>query len=513
MASSAQIDALVSWAESHGATLHPDVQIYQDATTGLSFRVKPTAAAPLAGQYTSAAIVRTQASLSLSYLNAVHHTDSGRDPGAPPPPPPLAGALLRAGLPPHVLGRLLLVREYLAGASSFWHPYIQALPQPGDAAAWLLPPFWDDDDAELLDGTNLEVGLARIRADLRGEVTAVQAALSAGLDTQRGEENEEAPSETNQRLADQFRPVLYHWAYAIFSSRSFRPSLVLSDAQRRSLPPGVSTDDFSVLLPLFDIGNHDMTAPVRWERYADESGSGGGCALHTGRAYQPGEQVFNNYSLKTNAELLLGYGFMIPATETLHNDYVHVRKRGGGGGVDAPTSEEYLISARPLHDASSVLARDKLPTVAGQFDDALVQAITPAFQHVPPDMAWDIFRAIAAGTTFRRLIPVEGEGDGDENADDQLRRLLFLKGLVSGACLRYFAQTAAVIQNKALQELERLQETDVEVSEADRARLTPCQALALDYRDRCREVLERTLESINSDQTLAAAMEAMNEED
>lgn len=501
MTPSAKIDALVAWAVSNGAVLHPDVRVYQDAATGLSFQVKPTATQPLAGDYAADPIVRLPATLSLSYLNAIRPETRGDSPGVP-----LAEAFRAAAVPPHVLGRLFLIKEYLAGAASFWHPYIQTLPQPDDAASWLLPPFWDADDAELLEGTNVDVGLARIRADLRGDLATIRALLGRG--------GADIQEETNKRLVDQFRPALYHWAYAIFSSRSFRPSLVLSDEQCRMLPPGVNTDDFSVLLPLFDIGNHDMTAPVRWRR----CGGGGdsdvvvsGCELRTGRAYQPGEQVFNNYSLKTNAELLLGYGFMITPTEALHNDYIHVRKRAAGGGDEAPTSSgEYLISARPLRDASSVLARSRLPAVAG-FDVEHADAITPAFQHVQPDMVWDIFTSIAppGDDARQQLIPVDNDAD---DADRQ-RRLLFLTGRVGGACLPYFAQTAAVIQNKVMQELERLAETDVEVDDDERARLTPCQKLALGYRDRCRAVLESTLEMMNNDETLAAAMEAMDEEE
>ncbi|KAJ6789149.1 hypothetical protein PWT90_01542 [Aphanocladium album] len=524
MTSSARIDALVTWALSNGAVLHADVQVYQDPATGFSFQVKSTAAQPLAGDYSSP-VVRLPAALSLSYLNAIS-PETPDNPGVP-----LSEAIIRPGggdgatIPPHILGRLFLIKEYLAGPCSFWHPYIQALPQPDEASAWILPPFWDEDDAELLEGTNVEVGLARIRADLRADLATVQSALRR-LSSSKGIQEEE---ETNQRLADQFRPELYRWAYAIFSSRSFRPSLVLSDEQIRLLPPGVSTDDFSVLLPLFDIGNHDMTAPVRWQRCGGiaggDSGVVSGCELQTGRAYQPGEQVFNNYSFKSNAELLLGYGFMIPATESLHNDYIHVRKRtagaggGGGGGEAAPTtSEEYLISARPLSDPSSVLARGKLPAVAAGFDVDQAAAITPAFQHVQPDMVWDIFTSIAPGDAYRQLIPVDssdggndGRGD-DEAAADRQRRLLLLTGRVAGPCLPYFAQTAAIIQNKVMQELERLNETDVEVDEEDRARLTPYQTLALQYRDSCRVVLESTLEMMNNDETLAAAMEAMEAE-
>ncbi|KAM3509208.1 hypothetical protein MY10362_000739 [Beauveria mimosiformis] len=493
MTSSAKIDALIAWTTSHGAVLHPSVRVSHDAATGLSFR----AVQPIPGNF-SAAIVHLPASLSLSYLDAVRPSSSSSTPdrgtSSPPPPPPLPTSLA-AALPPHVLGRLLLVREHLAGASSFWYPYIQALPQPAETegSSWtLLPPFWeDDDDAELLDGTNVEVGLARIRADLRRDLAAIAAALP----------DADAKDETNKRLVEQFRPELYRWAYAIFSSRSFRPSLVLSDEQARLLPPGVAIDDFSVLLPLFDIGNHDMTVPVRWQR------DGNGCALRTGRAHQPGEQVFNNYGLKTNAELLLGYGFMIAPTEALHNDYIHVRKRRSGADADdAPASEEYLISARPLRDASSVLARDKLP--AGLDADS----ITPAFQHVQPDMAWDIFTSLAGGDAYKRLVPVQNT-EADAEAADHERRRLLLTGKVEGACLPLFAQTAAVIQNKVLQELERLLETDVEVDGADKERLTPCQRLALDYRDRCRAALESTLEMMNTDETLAAAMEAMDKDE
>ncbi|OAA50042.1 SET domain protein [Beauveria brongniartii RCEF 3172] len=454
MTSSTKIDALIAWATSHGAVLHPSVRVSHDAATGLSFR----AVQPIPGDF-SAAIVHLPAALSLSYLDAVRPSSSPPDRGTSSPPPTARP------------------RPAAARGSSSWT---------------LLPPFWeDDDDAELLDGTNVEVSLARIRADLRRDLAAIAAALP----------DADAKDETNKRLVEQFRPELYRWAYAIFSSRSFRPSLVLSDEQARLLPPGVAIDDFSVLLPLFDIGNHDMTVPVRWQR------DGNGCALLTGRAHQPGEQVFNNYGLKTNAELLLGYGFMIAPTDALHNDYIHVRKRRSGADADdAPASEEYLISARPLCDASSVLARDKLP--AGLDADS----INPAFQHVQPDMAWDIFTSLAGGDAYKRLIPVQNT-EADAEAADHERRRLLLTGKVEGACLPLFAQTAAVIQNKVLQELERLLETDVEVDGADKERLTPCQRLALDYRDRCRAGLESTLEMMNTDETLAAAMEAMDKDE
>lgn len=497
--SEGRINTLITWALSHGAALHPSVEVYPDPATGLSFRVKPFASTPLTSNPPTP-VVRLPTSLTLSYLNAIT-ADSPGTPLSPAILSPPTATDTAAPLPPHVLGRLFLIKEYLAGPSSFWHAYIQALPQPGERASWLLPPFWDADDAELLEGTNVEHGLAKIQADIRGDLAAITAVLRrispadlAGSDADG----------SNARLVDGFRPDLYRWAYATFSSRSFRPSLVLSEERcAAALPAGVSTDDFSALLPLFDVGNHDMTAPVRWER-TKNNGGGDCCELHVGKEHQPGEQVFNNYSPKTNAELLLGYGFMLAPTATFHNDYIHLRKRGPSEDA-ATASEEYFLSARPMTDASSVLARAKLPSVA-----ALAGShIAPAFQHVQPDMAWDIFAALVPEDARRRLIPVQAASEVESESE---RRVQFLTGQVEGECLRFFAQTAAVLQHKVMMELERLDETDVEVGAEDAERLTPYQRLALEYRARCRVVLESTLEAMNNDPTMAAAMEAMDAE-
>lgn len=458
-----RIATLVDWAGKHGAKLHPAVEVYEDDSTGFSFRVKPDADAPL-GPYET--IVSLPTSLTLSYLSAL--SDKG--------PKPFPKALID-NTAPHVIGRLFLIKEYLKGEDSFWWPYIQALPQPQDAAAWTLPAFWPADDAELLDGTNVEVGIEKIKRDVKREYKFTLDLLSAHSD--------------DTGFKESVTPTLYHWAYCTFSSRSFRPSLVLSEAQAKSLPAGVGIDDFSVLLPLFDIGNHDMTTDIRWDLSDDAS-----CELKVGRPHAPGQQVFNNYSMKTNAELLLGYGFMVPATETLHNDYTHVRKR-----TDTPVaSEEYLISLRPLNHSSCVLGRSKQAFVLAES-----VPIISSFQHVPPDMVWDIFCTLAKPEQLDQLIPV---GDGvlqnghtDVDAVDRYRQEKFFSGQVGAECLLYLEQTVAVIQHKVLQELERLNETDVEVVSGD---LTKNQKLALDYRERCRQVLESTLESIEADEILAA---------
>lgn len=455
MTASQHTSALVAWATSHGARLHPSVQVYHDAQTGLSFRVSPDAET---GTKPFEPIVSLPTAVTLSYLNAL----LGRDNHTPFP------ASFLEQTPPHVIGRFVLVAHFLLGDDSFWAPYIRALPQPDQVASWALPPFWPADEAELLDGTNVEVGVEQTRSNVKREFKAAQKLLVA--------------DGWQPDLASQLSLPLYQWAYSIFSSRSFRPSLVLSATDRETLPAGVGLDDFSVLLPLFDIGNHDMTEEVRWE--LDEGRAS--CDLRVARAYQPGEQVFNNYSMKTNAELLLGYGFMLPETEALHNDYVHVRKRQA---ASAAATEEYYISLRPIRHASSLLARTKQ---AIQLSESAT--VLGAFQHVQTDMVWDIFCTLAPPEQHPQLVPVDAGLQGD--AAEQARRDAFFAGRVNEQGTMYLQQTAAIIQHKVMQELERLDETDVEV--VGGGDLTRNQQLALDYRARCRRVLENTLEAMDA---------------
>ncbi|KAF5023883.1 hypothetical protein F66182_4042 [Fusarium sp. NRRL 66182] len=456
--SSERASALVKWATSHGAHLNPSVQVSHLPETGLSFRAT-------ANTWPSDTIVSIPSSLTLSYLNTL----PGRHDHRPFP----AGFLSKT--PPHVIGRFVLVKHLLLGEESFWVPYIQALPQPDDPDAWSLPPFWPDDDAELFEGTNIEVGVASIKANVKREFKTAHHLLA----TQAWE----------PELVGAFTLELYQWAYSIFSSRSFRPSLVLGPEDQQRLPEGVRLDDFSILLPLFDVGNHDMATEVQWER-DEESNS---CSLKVGRAYQAGEQVFNNYSMKTNAELLLGYGFMLPETRELHNDYVHVRKRQAAQGE---ATEEYYISLRPIRDASSLLGRSK-QTV--QLSEST--AILGAFQHVQHDMVWDIFCTLAPHIQHPQLVLGQ---------DEQARREALFSGQVSEDGRVFLQQTAAIIQHKVMQELERLLETDVEV--VGGGDLTRNQQLALDYRARCRRVLENTLEAMDMEELFGAEEEEEEEE-
>ena len=472
-----RIATLVEWATSRGTMLHPAVEVFDDPTTGLSFRVKPSSEAALAPWET---VVSLPTSLSLSFINAISPAPNGSQ--------LVFHAEILGKTKPHVIGRLFLIKQYLLGQESFWWPYIQSLPQPDDADSWALPPFWPADEAELLEGTNVEVGLDKIRADVGREFSEASDLLKL-----YGDDKDKSITMS-----------LYKWAYSIFSSRSFRPSLVLADQDLgQVLPEGVGIDDFSVLLPLFDIGNHDMTADVKWELRRDDSqtnGRGSRCELSVGQEFRPGDQVYNNYSMKTNAELLLGYGFMIPPTEDLHNDYTHVRKR-----TNTPkASEEYYISRRPMAHHSSRLGQYR-QTLSVDLPEE--KPMVGAFRHVQPDMAWDIFCALTQPQEREQLIPSDGIGtgadpEGDEAEREKTRQRKFFSGDLGqdSPASQHLEHTMAIIQHKVMQELERLDETDVDVAPGEEAALTNNQRLALEYRKRCRAVLENTLEAMEAEE-------------
>ena len=454
--------SLTSWAIDLGASLHASVAIQRDSETGASFKVRPSSDENLKVN-PGDEVVTCPMSITLSYLNTLPNPPPGfrKDNQAFP-------ERFLAEIPPHVIGRFLLIKEYLSGSSSFWYPYIRTLPQPENVSSWSLPPFWPASDQELLEGTNLDVSIHEIKAQLKGEFKAARKFLE----------------QVSWSHWSDYTRILYNWAYCIFASRSFMPSLVVPTRDAVGLPDGCKWDDFSLLLPLFDIGNHSITAKVSWE----VDSSKGICRLVTRSGYEPGEQVFNNYGMKTNSQLLLGYGFMIPETEHLHNDYIHLRKRveqeQASAGEENP--QEYLLSLLPMTDPSSILGRALQPIsleILSSTND--VRVLSP-WTHVQESMILDLVLAQAP-----RLL----EEGNSANRVEILRQ--FLTGEVASSGLQsLLEQTVAIVQHKTLQELERLEETEFEVDGACEEDLTREQRLALVYRRQCKRVLHGVLASI-----------------
>jgi hypothetical protein len=92
-----------------------------------------------------------------------------------------------------------------------------------------------------------------------------------------------------------------------------------------------------VLIPGIDALNHARAQPVSWvvtcpptssPSISTVDSSQAGISLVTHAATRAGAEIFNNYGAKPNSELLLGYGFTLPANP----DDTIVLKIGGLGG-------------------------------------------------------------------------------------------------------------------------------------------------------------------------------------
>jgi len=293
---------LTGWARKHQTSLHPDVEIYLDPLTGLSFRA--TKDLPPASK-----IVNCSYQTTLSYLNAISASSFFHNHESVPFPPEFIAALKQDD--PNIIGHFFLMQQFLMGEQSFWWHYIKLLPQPDEPERLGIPIWWSETDRRFLNGTNAEPPIK-----IREEMWRTQWTKGIFLLRKRFENWEE------------YTYTLYQWAATIFGSRSFRASLtipkeILGQSQGSvndlSLTlDHIGKDRFSVLLPVTDIGNHNGTNQVNWL----PDPIAGHFSLATRDVFTNGCQIFNYYGDKSNSELLVGYGFILLNPE---NDRVNLK--------------------------------------------------------------------------------------------------------------------------------------------------------------------------------------------
>lgn len=491
-----RFSALVSWAKLHGASLHPALEIYKDDVTGFAMRVKSISDPEEPTLNPHDEILTCPLGISLSYLNAL--TGQPLSPRTSEEPSQSAVTfppeLLKAA--PHIIGRFFLMQQYLLGKASFWYPYIATLPQPDVASSWSSPPFWPEEDAEFLEGTNTGIAAETIRSQLKDEFKLARKALK----------------DANFENWQDYTRLLYNWAYSMFASRSFRPSLVMPKAmQEKVLPDGVAIDDFSVLLPVFDIINHSMKAQVQWV-VDHESADARVCRFQTLDTYKPGDQIFNSYGKKTNSELLLSYGFILAETDDLHNDYVHVRKRSatqqlsGTGAGSTETPQDFLVSLRPMNDPSSCagLAR-QIVAKDVNFE------IRPEFSHIEDSLVWDLC-LLVVGEGGKAFFMAEVLGDvpltGRITQEAEcLQRILSKSVSPSEKVVEVIEKVKQLLLSKLGMDYDRLLSTapGASVNEEGIEVFTEVipqtnnQAIALLYREQSKKVLETVIETLVPD--------------
>ncbi|KAI1492232.1 hypothetical protein F5X96DRAFT_627890 [Biscogniauxia mediterranea] len=432
-------DALLQWVEEGGGSLHPSVEVYHDEITKGSFRVKDSCSVG-----SDDVVVALPLSKSLSYLNAIAGHPSFTAASPPFISPVEDGSHFPIeflqGTPPHVIGRFFLIQQYLLGRDSRWWPYIQTLPQP-EHISGLLPLMWPSDDVDFLRGTNAFNAIEEIKSILK-------------------KEHKRAMKLLPEKYQLEYTRPLYYWAYCIFTSRSFRPSLIIPNIDTLDLPCG--RDDFSILLPLFDIGNHSPLAQTAWATDA----SAQVCKFHPGQAYKAGEQIFNNYGLKTNAELLLGYGFVFPESEAFHNDYVHVKTKANPKAGDLAAS--HVVSLRPLSHPSSLIGRSR------SLNPDLTHCL-PCYSHIQDSLVLALYESIA-------------KSDDDESTDPSAEDIM--QGHISKALLDGIVDA---LGSKLSMDLEALELQDPEYEPANKN-----QELAMFYREQCKKVLGNVLLSLSA---------------
>ncbi|KZS93388.1 SET domain-containing protein [Sistotremastrum niveocremeum HHB9708] len=215
-------------------------------------------------------------------------------------------------------------------------PYLDILPP---APNLKTPLQFTDAEIDLLKGTNLH-GAALDRIEERSKEWKRCLSLIR---------------ETSQKWADAFTWERYKTAATYLSSRAF-PSSLLSSSPSLSDP-----NSTPVLLPGVDSLNHSRGQPVSWvvsnlsnapteERLA--------ISLVSRADIHPNSEILNNYGLKSNAELILGYGFALPKNPEdtlvlkLGSSSVRHEITRSGDGIEEVCQELALVLKQQLAEES-----------------------------------------------------------------------------------------------------------------------------------------------------------------
>ncbi|KAM0312189.1 hypothetical protein ACHAO8_006524 [Botrytis cinerea] len=340
------IKSLVDWATTSGAYLHPDVEIYKDAVTGLSFKAQQTIAP-------QTSIVRCSYQISLSYLNAIG--TYSQFPSTDPFPVEFLENLKQDD--PNIVGHFFLIQQYLKGDQSPWWQYIRLLPQPNDPKSLGIPIWWPEEDQAFLTGTNAEPPLQKREQMWRDQ-------WKKGVVLLR-----ELPNHK------EYSYILYQWAATVFDSRSFRPSLTVcpealsgSSTDMNLDLEHIRNDRFSILYPLVDIGNHNGINQVEWRK---DPISESFDLVHSAGVLQ-GDQIYNYYGNKSNSELLVGYGFILPK-DLVNRNVANLKLTPEHNAIQLRRSQNCHIRPDPRQPEEEFMFAVQPPSANGPQDSRILE--------------------------------------------------------------------------------------------------------------------------------------------
>ncbi len=185
-------------------------------------------------------------------------------------------------------------------------------------------------------------------------------------------------------------------ASTYLSSRAF-PSTLLSSSPSSPSPAPQQPDSYPVLIPGVDALNHARAQPVSWiVTSSDASASVHAISLVTHSASNRGSEIFNNYGAKPNSELLLGYGFTLPANP---EDTIVLKIGGARGSTTSAASSDAAVNTAAPAGAAQAAARACYEVGRGAHGAAAVWGA--------------IMDAVNAENE-------EGEGEDDEGEDSEV---------------------------------------------------------------------------------------------
>lgn len=182
----------------------------------------------------------------------------------------------------------LIHERYVVGEKSFWKPYIDVLPETEE----VNPTFtWSDEDLSFLNGSPVIAATKSLQMKLQREYDA----LLGGEDGLCNKYPDRFPKE-------HFTEENWIWAFTMLFSRAIR---------LRSLQQGETLS----MVPYADLINHSPFS----QAYIDAREGGDWLfssgeeevILYADRGYRRMEQIYISYGQKSNAELLLLYGFAV----------------------------------------------------------------------------------------------------------------------------------------------------------------------------------------------------------
>eukprot|EP00276_Gloeochaete_wittrockiana_P008005 CAMPEP_0184644264 /NCGR_PEP_ID=MMETSP0308-20130426/1017_1 /TAXON_ID=38269 /ORGANISM="Gloeochaete witrockiana, Strain SAG 46.84" /LENGTH=351 /DNA_ID=CAMNT_0027072701 /DNA_START=444 /DNA_END=1499 /DNA_ORIENTATION=+ len=198
---------------------------------------------------------------------------------------------------------LQLLYERSLGDRSFWAPYINILPDSVD-----LTIFWPEDVViKLLQGSPALTATRRLRAQVDAAWNDIRTVL--------------LPQFPKLFPSAVFHQTSFEWAFSMVVSRAVF----------------LQSRNCIAMVPFADMLNHS-DASNKFLYFDPRAKS---VRLRANRDYEPGEQVFVSYGQKSNAELLVGYGFAIR-----DNLYDSVELELGLDDTDAALASKEALLAR-----------------------------------------------------------------------------------------------------------------------------------------------------------------------